>query len=312
MISETVVWGRGPAVAPLIRSLADAGVCVRELWYEDSRKLLPEAVREELERGKSIAVIEELNSSAKALARLERLPAIHTICEVFYTKMIRREILDRIKVINIHPAPLPRYRGAHPLPWQILRGEIQSAVTFHLADAEIDGGPIIDQVPFRIEPSDNYGAVLQKVFAAIDANAGRVFCDFADGRLSAVPQNHAEATYVVKRAPCDGWIDWTLPSRYIRNFVRALTEPLPGAWSLWKGRKVIFDAVETDDSFDRYMGRTPGQVAALAGQLGILTGDSAVVPARVRDAVTGSEITGEIRANDRFTSGVAAFTDVPR
>ena len=55
------------AVAPLIRSLADAGVCVRELWYEDSRKLLPEAVREELERGKSIAVIEELNSSAKLL-----------------------------------------------------------------------------------------------------------------------------------------------------------------------------------------------------------------------------------------------------
>ncbi|HEY7165096.1 MAG TPA: formyltransferase family protein [Candidatus Binatia bacterium] len=313
MYAETIVWGRGRAVAALVASLIDAGVRIREVWYQDALATVPPAVGEQMQRApEPIPLIGGVNSSAKALERLERLPEIGIVCEAFYTKVIRRQILDRVKVINIHPAPLPRYRGAHPLPWQILRGEIQSAVTFHLADTDLDAGPILDQAPFRIEPSDNYGSVLEKVLAAIRASAGRVFCEFSSGHLVPVPQNHGEATYVAKRAPHDGWIEWTLASRYIRNFVRALTEPLPGAWSCWNGRKVIFDEVDTNDSFARYVGRTPGQVATLAGGLGILTGDSAVVPGRVRDAETGLDITREIRANDRFSSPVIVFADLPR
>jgi methionyl-tRNA formyltransferase len=300
---STVVWGRGAAIACLAASLVEAEICIREIWYQDSLALLPETARQELRRvAGGVPLIADMNSTARVLERLERLPDVTTVAEVFYTKLIVPQVLARVKVINIHPAPLPRYRGAHPLPWQIIRGETDSAVTFHLMEREIDAGPIIQQVPFRIEELDDYSAVLKKVFAIIRAESGQVFSQFARGKLAAVPQDHSQATFVVKRAPHDGWIPWSSSARKIRNLVRALAVPLPGAWSLWNGQKVIFDEVEIDARFSNYVGRTPGQVAALHGVSGILAGDSAVVPRRVRDAETGRDITRELRVNDRLTS----------
>jgi methionyl-tRNA formyltransferase len=303
MSTATVVWGRGPAIEPLAASLLAAGISVREIWYQDAISALPEMVKHQLAcTVDGVPLIGEVNSSARVLERLDGLPQVHTIAEVFYTKMIGRQILDRVKVINIHPAPLPRYRGAHPLPWQIIRGETESAVTFHLAEAEIDAGPIIDQVPFRIDESDDYSSVLDKVCAIIRMSAGSMFAEFACGQLSPRSQDHEQATYVVKRTPQDGWISWRQASRDVRNFVRALTAPLPGAWSLWNGQKVIFDAVEVDERFAKYTGRTPGQVAMLGGTLGVLTADSAVLPRRIRDAESGRDVTKDLRINDRFTS----------
>jgi methionyl-tRNA formyltransferase len=300
---STVVWGRGPALAALAASLTRANVGIREIWHQDSLASLPEAARREL---KSVAcgvpLIADMNSMLRVLERLEGLPEVNTVAEVFYTKVISPAVLERVKIVNIHPAPLPRYRGAHPLPWQIIRGESESAVSFHVMVPEIDAGPIIKQVPFSIEESDDYGTVFNKVLDIIRSHAGTVFNEFALGRLAPVPQDHTLATFVVKRAPHDGWISWSSCARDVRNFVRALTAPLPGAWSLWNGQKVIFDAVEVDERFSKYVGRTPGQVARLCGVGGILTGDSAIVPHRVRDADTGRDVTQELRINDRFTS----------
>jgi len=300
---STVVWGRGPAVAALAASLTAAEICIREIWYQDSFASLPEAARQELRSvACGVPLIADMNTTARVLERLEGLPEVNIIAEVFYTKVIAAAVLERAKIINIHPAPLPRYRGAHPLPWQIIQDETESAVTFHLMDWEIDAGPIIRQVPFRIEESDDYGAILNKVIDIIRGQAGTIFDQFARGRLVPVPQDPMQATFVVKRAPHDGWISWSSRARDVRNFVRALTVPLPGAWSLWNGQKVIFDAVDIDERFSKYIGRSPGQVARLGSVSGILTGDSAVVPRRVRDADTGRDITRELRVNDRFTS----------
>lgn len=300
---STVVWGRGPAIASLAASLSEAQLCIREIWYQDSLASLPEAARQDLRRvvGK-VPIIADMNTTARVLERLEGLPQVTIVAEVFCTKRITAPVLERVKIINIHPAPLPRYRGAHPLPWQIMRGETESAVSFHLVEQEIDAGPVIHQTAFRIEETDDYGSVLAKVFAIIRAESGKIFGQFASGKLVATPQNHAQATFVVKRDPNDGWIQWCSTARNVRNFVRALTAPLPGAWSLWNGQKVIFDEVEVDPRFAQYVGRTPGQVATLCGVKGILTADSAVVPRRIRDAESGRNVTQQMRINDRFVS----------
>jgi methionyl-tRNA formyltransferase len=242
-----------------------------------------------------------VNSCAHALQRLESLPEIKIVAEAFYTKPISQQVLERVQVINIHPAPLPGYRGAHPLQWQIIRGESESAESFHLTEREIDAGPILRQVPFAIAAADNYGAVLDKVLRIIRRHAGCIFDRFARGHLTAAAQDHSRATYVVKRAPHDGWIDWSASARDVRNFVRALTAPLPGACSIWNGEKVILDAVDVDERLSRYDGRTPGQIAPLPGVCGVLTGDSGVIARCVRRADTGEDITRELRVNDRFT-----------
>ena len=68
------------------------------------------------------------------------------------------------KIINIHPSPLPKYRGATPGPWQIINGETTSAVTFFKIDALPDHGPIITQIPLKITPTETAATFYQKAF----------------------------------------------------------------------------------------------------------------------------------------------------
>ena len=53
----------------------------------------------------------------------------------FTSKMLS---IPKYKIVNIHPSPLPQYRGATPGPWQIINGEKQSAVTFFQIDPHPD------------------------------------------------------------------------------------------------------------------------------------------------------------------------------
>jgi methionyl-tRNA formyltransferase len=57
-------------------------------------------------------------------------------------------------------------------------------------------------------------------------------------------QNHELASYFGKRVPEDGQINWSWQKERIRNWVRALTFPYPGAFTFFDGVKIIIDEVE--------------------------------------------------------------------
>ena len=52
-------------------------------------------------------------------------------------------------------------------------------------------------------------------------------------------QTNEMATYLPKRSPSDGKIDWKLPARAIERLVRALSFPFPSAWSILDGLREI-------------------------------------------------------------------------
>ena len=82
-----------------------------------------------------------------------QLPHADLAVSVYYDKILRADFLQRFdKVINIHNAPLPRYRGMAPINWALKNGEHQHGVTIHQVDEGIDDGPIIAQVMFPIYP----------------------------------------------------------------------------------------------------------------------------------------------------------------
>ena len=75
---------------------------------------------------------------------------------------IIREYKNRI--INIHPALLPSFRGAHAIKDAFLCGVKVTGVTVHFVDEEMDHGPIILQEPVKIKEGDtaeSTGKVLQ-------------------------------------------------------------------------------------------------------------------------------------------------------
>ena len=88
------------------------------------------------------------------------------LCVAFGPPFFDQATIDLFpkKIINIHPSPLPRYRGATPGPWQIIKGEEDSAVTFFQIDLLPDHGPIIASLPLKINPHDTAGTFYDRAF----------------------------------------------------------------------------------------------------------------------------------------------------
>jgi len=72
---------------------------------------------------------------------------------VFYDRIIRRDFIQRChRILNLHLAPLPRYRGVSPINWALKQREQLHGVTIHEIVERIDAGPIVSQVMFSIYP----------------------------------------------------------------------------------------------------------------------------------------------------------------
>ena len=73
-----------------------------------------------------------------------------------WSQLLKNDILKipKLGVIGSHPTELPKYRGRAPIPWSILKGLKESALTFFYIDEGTDDGDIIDQRKFKITDND--------------------------------------------------------------------------------------------------------------------------------------------------------------
>lgn len=159
------------------------------------------------------------------------------------SQLVKKELLACAKkgVIGYHPAPLPKFRGRAAIVWQILLGIKESAVSLFYLDEGTDSGDIICQEKFLIGDNDYAEDVLQSAKAAALEAISKGIDLILDPMFVPQKQNHDDATYLLKRSPDDGVIDWNDEGEHIQRFIRAVSKPYPGAFSLYEGKqKVIF------------------------------------------------------------------------
>ena len=96
------------------------------------------------------------------------------------------ELLDAFpdRVINLHPALLPSFKGAHGIQDAFDAGVKVTGVTVHLANAEYDKGPIIAQRPVVIEEDDTVETLEAKIHAVEHVLYPEVLRIIADGRMA--------------------------------------------------------------------------------------------------------------------------------
>lgn len=180
-------------------------------------------------------------SDVSILEELKRMTPDY-IFVVGLSQLISKEFLNCAKggVIGLHPAPLPKYRGRAAMVWQMLLKETQSAVTLFFIDEGMDSGDIIVQEPFLIGENDYASDVDEKGLRALEKAMEKVADMLLNGEIERKPQDHSKATYLLKRGPEDGEIDWTDSVDDIHRLVRAVSKPYPGAFSYYDGKfKVI-------------------------------------------------------------------------
>jgi len=143
--------------------------------------------------------------------------------------------LPKYKIVNIHPSPLPRYRGATPGPWQIINNEKQSAVTFFQIDPQPDHGPIICQIPFPISPTATADSFYRQAFQLATDKLNTTLSDYVSNPNKLLHQDHSKKTYFPKLTKNNAQIKWNWSAIKIEHFVRALT-PWPIAWTYVKSQ----------------------------------------------------------------------------
>lgn len=162
------------------------------------------------------------------------------IIQTGWSQKFRPQLLTLPKYgcIGEHPAPLPRGRGAACVNWAILTGETEWGDTFFHMVNEYDRGDVYAQEMFRIEEYDDVKTVYDKV-AMCSAKIVREHIDqWSEGVFEPIPLDESIATYYKKRTPADGVFDFTGNARQLHDFIRAQTEPYPGAFFWYHGEKI--------------------------------------------------------------------------
>ncbi|MEN2994419.1 MAG: methionyl-tRNA formyltransferase [Thermodesulfovibrio sp.] len=157
---------------------------------------------------------------------------------VAYGKILPKEILEipHKGCINLHASLLPKYRGAAPIQWALIKGEKITGVTTILMDEGIDTGPILLQKEVLIEDEDNAES-LSKKLSIIGAELVIETIDkMRKGSIIPKPQI-GEPTYAPQLKKEDGKINWNESAIKIFNLVRG-TYPWPGAYSFLKDERV--------------------------------------------------------------------------
>ncbi|MCD6320341.1 MAG: methionyl-tRNA formyltransferase [Candidatus Desulfofervidaceae bacterium] len=137
--------------------------------------------------------------------------------------------------INVHPSLLPKYRGAAPINWTLIRGETVTGVTIMRLSPRMDSGDILFQRAMFIEPEDTFGSLHDKLAIFGAEMLLETLHRMKRGMLAPIPQDDNLATYAPKLKKEDALIDWGKSAQEIANLIRGL-DPWPGAYTYLNGK----------------------------------------------------------------------------
>ncbi len=129
--------------------------------------------REEYDR----CLIEQLDASGVGLVVLTG-----------YMRILSSSFVEhyRNRILNIHPALLPSFRGMNAFKQALDYGVCWTGTTVHIVDEDVDHGPILYQVPVRVKEGDTYESLKARVQRAEYKAYPKAIKKFIEGRPKVV------------------------------------------------------------------------------------------------------------------------------
>lgn len=253
----------GDEVSAVFTHADDPG---EEVWFRSVRGLAER-------RGIPVFAPESVNTP-EWIARV-RAVAPDFIFSFYYRRLLGAELLaiPTRGALNLHGSLLPRYRGRCPVNWVLIHGERETGVTLHYMEVKPDRGDIVAQRAVPITDDDTALTLFRKLTVAADQLMRDTYPLLRGGCAPRIPQDQRVASYFGGRKPEDGRIHWEQSAANIRNLVRAVTHPYPGAFALWQGRKLF---VWEAQRVDAVAAGTPGKVVAIDDGIVVQAGEGAV------------------------------------
>jgi methionyl-tRNA formyltransferase len=232
-----VFFGTPAFAVPTLDALLESGEEVRAVVTQPDKKkgrsrlLTPPPVKERALE-KTIPVLQPVNIKEPLFA--EELAQFHPeiIIVVAYGKILPLKILKLPPhgCVNVHASLLPKYRGAAPIQWAIIRGEKKTGITTMLMDEGLDTGDVLLQEELSISDDDNaetLGRRLAELGASLLLKTIRAI---KQESLKPAPQTGIP-TFAPPLKKEDGRIPWSATAEEISYFVRGMY-PWPCAYCI--------------------------------------------------------------------------------
>jgi methionyl-tRNA formyltransferase len=156
---------------------------------------------------------------------------------IAYGQIIPARLLPIPKLgwINLHASLLPKYRGAAPINWAIVKGETKTGVTTMRIDAGMDTGEMLLQKVMEIGPTETAPELAARMSELGAPLMTETLRGLLAGAIVPRAQDHLQASSAPMLKREDGRIDWSLGAREIFNRIRGFA-PWPGAYTIFRGQ----------------------------------------------------------------------------
>ncbi len=196
------------------------------------RKLHPSAVKK-YAIDKGLKLMQPVNLKAdEFILELSALQANVQVVVAF--RMLPQIVwaMPELGTFNLHASLLPQYRGAAPINWAIINGELKTGVSTFFIDEKIDTGNMILQKEIKILPEENAGQLHDKLMESGAVLITDTLALIQEEKVSTTPQKENNA---LKPAPKlnkeNTRINWEDTIENIHNLIRGLS-PYPAAWTV--------------------------------------------------------------------------------
>ncbi|WP_369753294.1 methionyl-tRNA formyltransferase [Flavobacterium sp. WC2409] len=165
--------------------------------------------------------------------------------------------MPKLGTFNLHASLLPNYRGAAPINWAIINGEVKTGVTTFFIDDKIDTGAMIMSSETAIDPEENAGQLHDRLMHLGSDTVIKTLDLIETGNVTTTIQEESsdiKTAYKLNKENCK--IDWTKSASEINNLIRGLS-PYPAAWSFFSDKNEewnikIYEAkiIDEDHSYE--------------------------------------------------------------
>ena len=216
-------------------------------------------------------------------------------------RILPREVytIPRLGSFNLHASLLPKYRGASPINWAIINGDMETGLTTFFLQEKVDTGNTLLQARVPITGDDDAGTVhdkLAEVGAEIVLHTVRLI---EQGKAIPRPQDELLASPAPKIFKDECRIRWDQPALRIHNLIRGLS-PYPAAFTTHTGK--VFKIYRSNVLETNAVG-LPGTVAATATTLSVATADKMLAITELQQEGRKRMAVEEFLRGYRFLSG---------
>jgi len=168
--------------------------------------------------------------AAEFVDKLRELKADLQIVVAF--RMLPEVVWDMpaLGTYNLHSSLLPKFRGAAPINWAIIRGEKETGVTSFKIQHKIDVGDVLLQEKIEIGKDETAGELHDRLMTLGAEVVLKTVKAIKMGDVELKPQDSGKASSAPKIFHDDCKIDWDKSTEEVHNFIRGLS-PYPGAWT---------------------------------------------------------------------------------